>query len=46
MAQTTACPISPDNATQRGGKSSVPRIRAIAEVTGTVISTGTPAPQA
>lgn len=46
MAHFTATPISPTNATQRGEAVSVPHMRTMPAVTGTVISGGTPAPQA
>ncbi len=46
MVQFTLFPISPASATQRGSVASVPAMRTMAGVTGTVIAFGTPAPQA
>jgi hypothetical protein len=46
MLQFTDCPTAPCKATQRGSASSVPHMRTILAVTGTVIACGTPAPQA
>jgi hypothetical protein len=46
MLQFTDCPMSPTKATQRGSAASVPHMRTMLAVTGTVIAKGTPCPQA